>query len=104
MALLQLLSFGLGIGGLVCFILVLIKMFQNDETTMGIVCIVTSLFCGLGVLIAFIMGWINASKWQIQQVMLIWTGCFIGGILLNILLVAMGVAVFQMQAQGMGPM
>ena len=38
--LLQLVGLCLGIGSLVCFILVLIKMFQVGQTAMGIVCIV----------------------------------------------------------------
>jgi hypothetical protein len=71
-----------GLGSLVCFILILVKMFQKDETTMGIVCIVTIFVCGIGPLIAFVMGWINAAKWQVQQIMVIWTGCFIGSAVL----------------------
>ena len=86
--LLMLVSVLCGIGSLVCFILVLIKMFQNNETTMGIVCIVT-IFCGLGGLIAFVVGWINAGKWQIQQIMIAWTGCFIGGTVLYLIGLAM---------------
>ncbi len=101
--LLQLVLLCLTIGNLVCFILVLIKMFQSGETAMGIVCIVT-IFCGLGGLIAFILGWINVAKWRIQQVMMIWTGCVIGNILLYILLIAFGAASLQVQGQGMGPM
>ncbi len=103
-ALLQLISYGLVIGGLVCFILVLIKMFQSGETAMGIVCIVTFILCGLGMLIAFILGWINVSNWRIQQVMLIWTGCFVCGILLNILLFALGAAAMGMPDLAMRPM
>jgi len=95
--LLNLVSFCLGIGSLVCFILVLIKMFQSGETTMGVVCIVTLLLCGLGALITFILGWVNVSKWQIQKVMMIWTLCIIGGIVVNILMVVSGAA-------AMGPM
>lgn len=83
--LLSLLGMIAGLGSLICFILTLIKMFQNDETTMGIVCIVTLLLCGLGGLITFIVGWINASKWQNQQVMAIWTCCFVANIVLTIL-------------------
>ena len=103
-ALLQLVGFALGIGSLVCFILVLIKMFQSGETAMGIVCIVTFFLCFLGWLIAFIVGWINVSNWRIQQVMLIWTGCFVCGILLNILLFALGVAAMGMPDLAMRPM
>ena len=84
-ALVSLLAMVIGLGSLVCFILTLIKMFQSDETTMGIVCIVTFFLCGLGALIAFIVGWINASKWQNQQVMFFWTCCIIANIVLSVL-------------------
>ncbi|MEA1950685.1 MAG: hypothetical protein U9N87_04830 [Planctomycetota bacterium] len=100
--LLNLLGFCLGIGSLVCFILVLVKMFQNDQTVMGIVCIVT-FFCCIGGLIAFVVGWMNSSTWRIEQIMMIWTGCFIGSILVNILYFALFGAA-QMQGQGFGPL
>jgi hypothetical protein len=37
-----------GLASLVCFILVLIKMFQNGQTTLGVVCIVLVLCVGIG--------------------------------------------------------
>jgi hypothetical protein len=61
---------------LVCFILVLVAMFKNEQTVMGIVCIVT-IFCGIGGLIAFVYGWMKAGEWNLQQVMLAWTGAFV---------------------------
>jgi hypothetical protein len=74
-----------GLGSLVCFIMVLIKMFQTGQSTMAIVCIVLAFCGGLGILIAFIMGWINAAKWAIQNVMYAWTGLVVVGILLSII-------------------
>jgi hypothetical protein len=71
-----------GLGFLVCFIIVLVKMFQNGHTVLGIVCIIC---CGIGGLVAFIYGWVKSSEWGIQNVMIIWTICFIltiiGGVL-----------------------
>lgn len=64
---------------LICFIMVIIAMFKSGDQTMGIVCLVTLLLCGLGVLIAFIMGWVNAGKWNVKQVMLIWTAAIVAG-------------------------
>jgi len=87
-----LLAAACGIGSLVCFIMVLVKMFQNDQTTMGIVCIVLALCTGIGGLIAFVIGWINASKWKIQQLMMIWTGCFIGTLVLYVIAVVIAAA------------
>jgi len=80
----------LGIGSLVCLILVLIKMFQEGEQTLGIVCIVLLLLCGIGSLVVFVFGWINANKWNIKNLMWAWTGIIIGVIVLDIILVATG--------------
>ena len=75
-----------GIVELVCFIMILIKMFQNEQTVMAIVCIV---FCWcFGGLLAFIMGWINNAKWGVKNVMLIWTVAFV----LHIILAGVGAA------------
>ena len=102
--LLQLLGLCLGVGSLVCFILVLIKMFQAGETVMGIVCIVTIFICGIGGLITFILGWINVSTWRIQQVMLVWTGCIVCYFLLYILMFALvGAGAMGIPQPDMGP-
>ena len=53
--LIQVLQGLLAIGSLVCFILVIIKMFQVGEQTMGIVCLVLILCC-IGGLVAFVYG------------------------------------------------
>lgn len=103
-ALLSLLSLAIWIVSLVCLILTLVKMFQNNETTMGIICIVALLFCGLGILITFIIGWINASRWQNQQVMIVWTCCIVVSILLTPLFIMFGPGMFDMVPGGMGPM
>ena len=58
------------IGGLICFILVLVHFFQSGQTTMGIACIVL-MFCGIGFLVAFVKGWMDG----VGKVMWIWTGC-----------------------------
>jgi hypothetical protein len=83
----------LGLVTLVCFVMVLIKMFQSGEQTMGIVCIVL-VFCGIGAIIAFVYGWINATKWNIKNVMLIWTGAWIAGVILIPIAFATGAAAF----------
>jgi len=88
--LLNVLGFVCGIGGLICFILVLIQMFQRGQTGLGIACIVLVFCCGIGGLIAFVYGWMNAKAWDIQNIMMAWTACIIAGILINIILFAMG--------------
>jgi hypothetical protein len=81
------LSFLVGIGSFVCWIMVVIKAFQNEESPLlGILCIV---LCGLG---AFVIGWIKNTEWRITQLMMIWTGLFVGSIVLQIVLMAVGAA------------
>jgi hypothetical protein len=74
-----------GLVSLVCFIMVLIKMFQNGQTGLAIACIVL-LFCiGIGAIIALVVGWQNADRWRIRNIMMIWTICFAVSILCNAL-------------------
>jgi hypothetical protein len=61
------------IGCLVCFILIVVKMFQNGAGTMGIVTLVASLCCGLGTIIALVVGWMNADRWGIRNLMIVYT-------------------------------
>jgi len=72
-----------GIGSLVCFILVIVRMFQEGETVMAVVCLVLILCC-IGGLVAFISGWINSRKWGISNIMLVWTGLITAGLLLRL--------------------
>ena len=65
---------------LVCWILVVIKMFQNGNTVLGIISIV---LCGIGGLIAFIYGWMKSGEWQIQPIMLAWTAAIVVAIAIN---------------------
>lgn len=51
---------------LVCGIMVLIKLFQNEGPLKGIL----GLICGL---YTYIWGWMNANKLGIKNLMLIWT-------------------------------
>jgi hypothetical protein len=70
------------IANLVCFILVLVKMFQAGQTGLGVVCIILYICTGIGGLIAFIVGWMNATKWQIKNVMIAWTAIWILGFII----------------------
>jgi len=78
------------IGSLVCLIMVLIKMFQAGDQTMGIICLVLILCFGIGGLVVFVLGWINSSKWNIKNLMMIWTGIIAAMIVLDILLIVTG--------------
>jgi hypothetical protein len=66
----------LSLGCLVCFIIVLIKLFQNEGALKGIL----GLICGL---YTFIWGWMNASKLNIKNIMLIWTVLLILAAVIN---------------------
>ena len=87
------LSVLIGLGSFVCWIMVIIKAFQSEESPlMGILCIV---LCGLG---AFIIGWIKNSEWRITQLMMIWTGLFIASIVIQVITMAIaGAAAAAMQ-------
>jgi hypothetical protein len=65
----------LGIVSLVCFVLVLVEMFRREQTGLAIACIVLALCSGIGVLIAFVYGWIKAGEWNLKKVMTGWTVC-----------------------------
>lgn len=64
---------------LVCYIMVIIAMFKAGDQTTGIVCLVLFCVCGLGQLVALVLGWVNADKWNVRKLMPIWTAAFIGG-------------------------
>lgn len=90
-ALLTLIVGACGVGSLICFILVLIQMFQNDQTATGIACIVLVFVCGIGGLVAFVSGWMNAGRWNIKNVMLAWTVCIVvGGLVQGVSLAMLG--------------
>jgi hypothetical protein len=75
----QLLNIVVSLGSLICFIIVLVKMFQNAGALQGILGLICGIWC-------FIWGWMNAGKLGIKNIMLIWTVL----ILLNIVLAVAG--------------
>ena len=68
----------LWLGCLICFIIVLIKMFQDAGVLHGIL----GLICGL---YALIWGWMNATRLNIRNIMMIWTLLIILSIIVNAL-------------------
>jgi hypothetical protein len=63
----------LGLATLVCFIMVLIQMFTHGKVGLGILSIVLLPCCGIGGLIVFITGWMNATPWGIKNLMIVYT-------------------------------
>ena len=74
---LQLLAMVVGLINIIVFIIVLIKLFQNEGALKGILGLICSLY-------TFIWGWMNASRLGIRNIMLIWTALIILGIILNV--------------------
>ena len=70
-----------GLVSLVCWVMVLIKMF-GDEVNGGVGKGIGGVICGL---YAFIWGWQNVNTHDNKPVMLAWTAAFIGSIILNVI-------------------
>src|SRR3954462_14468662 len=65
-----------GIGSLVCFIIVLIKLFQQKGALHGILGII----CGL---YTFVWGWIESTRLGKKKFMPLWARFLIGGLVLQ---------------------
>jgi hypothetical protein len=77
MALLSLLSGAVTIGSLVCFIIVLTKLFPAEGALKGIFAIICSIY-------AFIWGWQNVNRYNLKNIMTIWSVCFVASIILQV--------------------
>ncbi|HZZ78601.1 MAG TPA: hypothetical protein VFE62_08785 [Gemmataceae bacterium] len=66
-----------GVACVVCFIVVIITMFKRGSKTLAIVCLVLSPCFLIGPVIAYLVGWMHATDWNLRNVMLIWTICFL---------------------------
>jgi hypothetical protein len=65
----QIVSYVFALGQLICFIIVLVKLFQQKGAGHGIL----GLLCGL---YTFIWGWMNATTLNIKNLMIGWSVCF----------------------------
>ncbi len=74
----QILAQLVGLGSLVCFVLIVIKLFQQKGALHGIL----GILCGL---YTFIWGWMESGRLGIKKTMLIWTVLIVVGIVLNLL-------------------
>ena len=70
------------IASLVCFIIVLIKLFQEKGVLHGILGLICSLY-------TFIWGWMNVDRLGIRNIMLIWSVVLVFTIILNVMSGAM---------------
>ncbi|MFO0957204.1 MAG: hypothetical protein U0800_07015 [Isosphaeraceae bacterium] len=89
------------LGVLVCFILVTVKMFQNKDTAGGVISIVTLLICCLGLIfnVNFILGWTKASRWNMKNLMYIYTGFFAVYLITFALSIPQQITMFQQQME-----
>jgi len=70
----------ISIGSLICWVMVLIKMFSDQEAG-GVGKGIFGVICAL---YAFIWGWQQAEKHNLKTMMMIWTVLVIVSILLNV--------------------
>jgi hypothetical protein len=79
MEFLLLLSLVFSIGVLICYIIVLTKLFPSEGVGKGFLAIL----CGL---YAFTWGWQHKDEHNLQTVMLIWSVLVVLGVILNIII------------------
>ena len=72
-----------GLGSLVCFVIVVIKLFQQKGALHGIL----GILCGL---YTFIWGWQNSGSLNIKNIMIIWTVLIVVSLGLNGLVMMSG--------------
>jgi hypothetical protein len=60
----------------ICFVLVIVQMFQRGASGMGIACLLLTLCCGIGGLVTFVYGWMKAREWNMVNLMTVWTVAF----------------------------
>ena len=72
----MIISYVAAIVSLICWILVLIKMFPAEGVLKGILAII----CGL---YAFIWGWMNAAKFNLRNIMIAWTVAIIVSVIMS---------------------
>jgi len=65
------------VANIACFIMVLIKLFQDKGALHGILGLICSLY-------TFIWGWMNAGRLNIRNIMIIWTVVIILQIIVNV--------------------
>ena len=73
------------LGALVCFVMVLIKLFQEKGPLHGIL----GILCGL---YTFIWGWIESARLGIKKIMIIWSVLLIVSIILQSISMVFGMA------------
>ena len=63
MTLLSLVGTACGIVSVICFIILIVKMFQAGDPGMAILSLLLCI-CGIGFLVAIVIGWVNVDKYK----------------------------------------
>lgn len=58
---------------IVCFLVVLSTVFDAGSKELGFICLFLTLCTGLGAIVTFIVGWMNAKAWEIKPLMITWS-------------------------------
>ena len=72
------------IASLICFLILIVVMFNHGSITTGILCLLTTCCCGIGPLIALFSGWANAALWGITKLMTVYTLLMVLGFMLGV--------------------
>ena len=73
----------LGLVSLILFIMIVVKMFQRNETAIGIISIVIFCIGGIGHLVALVYGWMKAGEWNIRGLMMTYTFTLLGSMIIG---------------------
>jgi hypothetical protein len=78
LAILGILAFAALIAQIVCWIIVLTKLFPAEGALKGVFAVICSIY-------AFIWGWLNVSRYNLQKVMIIYSVAFATSIVVQII-------------------
>ena len=78
MSILSILALLLGLGALVAFIIVLVKLFQIEGVGKGILGLICAIY-------TFIWGWMKSKELGLRNIMIIWSLLIVLSIILNVI-------------------
>lgn len=86
LALLGILAFAAFIAQIVCWIIVLTKMFPAEGALKGVLAVICNIY-------ALIWGWLNVSRYNLQKVMIIWSVALATSIVVQIISIIVAASV-----------
>ncbi|WDI40679.1 hypothetical protein [Bremerella sp. P1] len=63
----------LGFINVICFIMVLVKMFHHEDVGLAGLTLLLTVCSGVGVFLGFVAGWMNVAKYDAMRLMGFWT-------------------------------